>query len=195
MIRIALSRRFLLPLAIVLLFASCGEKQLHEARVEIVDPERHYYPVLQGEMLGVTYEIENVSEHTLFIQEVQTTCGCLVPLEELPLVVLPNRTGYLHLAFNTIKNTGYVDHYIWCYGNFTDSAYRELYFDTNVVPASDYIRDYEQLYREQPDEMIHMKDLINGRFTERGYYTDDSEEDPRATQQRENQQMMDDLLF
>lgn len=176
-------------------FVACGERQLKEAVVEIVDPDRHYYPVLQGEMMGVTYEIENISDATLFIQEVQTTCGCLVPTGDLPLVILPKRSGMLHLAFNTIKNTGYVDHYIWCYGNFADSAYRELHFDTNIVPAADYIRDYEQLFREQPDQAVQLKDLVNGKFNERGYYTDGSVEDPRATEQRENQQMMDDLLF
>lgn len=182
-------------LIIIIFFASCGDRQLQEAQVEFVDPYRHYYPVLQGEVLGVTFEIDNISENTLFIQEVQTTCGCIVPLDELPIVIFPKRSAFLHLAYNTNKNTGFVSHYVWCYGNFADSAYRELQFDTNIVPASDYIRDYEQLYREQPELPFTPKDLVNGKLTDRGYYTDESMEDPRAREQRENQEMMDEFLF
>lgn len=189
-------QKYFLPITVLLLLlASCGDRQLQEAHVEFVDPYRHYYPVLQGEVLAITYEIDNVSENTLFIQEVQTTCGCIVPLDALPIVIFPKRNAYLHLAYNTIKNTGSVEHYIWCYGNFADSAYRELRFDTNIVPSADYIRDYEQLFREHPELPFTPKDLVNGKLTDRGYYTGELYEDPRAEEQRENQEMMDNFLF
>ena len=93
------------------------DKKLKPASVILVDPVRHYYPVIQGEMMDVSYEFENTSDNPLFIQEVQTTCGCLVPKSELPIVVLPHKVGSIKLTFNTIKNTGYVNHFIYCYGN------------------------------------------------------------------------------
>ena len=141
--------------------------------VEIIDPKRHYYPVIQGELLGVTYEIENTSKDPLFIQEIQTTCGCVSPLDKLPIVILPKQTGKIHFKYNSTKNVGYVEHFAWLYGNFTDSTWRELQFDTNVVPPEDYTPDYEQLYRDVETGSITMKDLVDGRSTEKGYYTED----------------------
>ena len=160
-------------LSAILLLISC-EKELKPVHVVVVDPVRHYYPVIQGELMGVTYELENVDEDPLFIREVQTTCGCLVPRDELPIVILPHKSGFVHLDFNTIKNTGYVCHYVYCYGNFADSTYIELSFDTNVVPRADYIRDYEQLWTEQTNHKGSMREFIDGTTAQKGYYTEDA---------------------
>lgn len=173
-------------------FMSC-QRELDLASVEIPDRIRHYYPVIQGETLGVTYEIENTSKHTLFIREIQTTCGCLVPLDKLPIVVLPKRSAFIHLQFNSIKNTGYVEHYVWCYGNFADSMYRELRFDTNIVPPADYTRDYEVLIHEQATRTGSMRDWVEGESSEKGYYTDEG--DPRAKALEEMQQTFDSYAF
>ncbi|MCH5222145.1 MAG: DUF1573 domain-containing protein [Muribaculaceae bacterium] len=173
-------------------FVAC-EKKLGPVSVEIIDQVRHYYPVIQGEMMGITYEIENTSENTLFIREIQTTCGCLVPHDDLPIVILPKRKGFIHLGFNTIKNTGYVKHYVWCYGNFADSAWRELRFDTNVVPNADYTRDYEQLWHEQTTKTGSMRDFVDGKTSEKGYYTDEGI-DPRDQTNEKIQNFIDDLL-
>ena len=129
---------------------SC-DKRLKPASVLIAEPVLHLNPVPQGELLKILYEIENTSDNPLFIQEIQTTCGCIVPRNELPIVILPHKMGTIHLAYNTIKNTGYVDHFVYCYGNFEDDDHIELEFDTNVVPRADYIRDYEQLSSENPE--------------------------------------------
>ena len=160
-----------LILILLLLLVSC-EKELKPASYIVVDPVRHYYPVIQGQTLGVTYEIENTSDNPLFIQEVQTSCGCIIPRDDLPIVVLPHKSGFVHTDFNTIKNTGYVCHYIYCYGNFKDTTCIELQFDTNVVPNSDYIRDYEQLYMEQDKANHIIRDFVNGDEEHKGYYTD-----------------------
>ena len=132
----------------VLVFASCN-KRLKPASVLIADPVLHLNPVPQGEALKILFEIENTSNNPLFIQEIQTTCGCVVPRNDLPIIILPHKAGTVHLSFDTIKNTGYVDHFVYCYGNFEDSRYILLEFDTNVVPRADYIRDYEQLSNER----------------------------------------------
>ena len=175
-----------------LLYCSC-EKKLEPAEVEITDPYRHYYPVIQGELLGITYDVENVSDHPLFIQEIQTTCGCIIPQDKLPIVILPKQTGKIHLEYNSTKNTGYVEHYAWLYGNFTDSLHRELKFDTNVVPPSDYTRDYEELYHQVMTKSPEMKDLVDGKSTDKGYYTDPGV-NPREENQENIQKKVDKML-
>lgn len=168
-------------------------KQLMPAEVEVIDPIRHYYPVVQGEQLDINYEIENISDEPLVIQEIQTTCGCLIPADELPIVVLPNKSSRVHLTYDSSKNTGMVQHYVWLYGNFTDSTYRELSFDTNVVPPADYTRDYEELYHEKVMGHRSLHELVNGSASEKGYYTDFG--DPRAEEIKERQRKADQYAF
>ena len=175
-------------------FLVACEKKLLPATVVVVDPVRHYYPVVQGEFLGVTYELENTSDNPLFIQEIQTTCGCLVPRDELPIIVLPHKSNFVHVDFNTIKNSGYVCHYIYCYGNFKDTTCIELQFDTHVVPRSDYIRDYEQLWTEQGNSSRSIRDFVDGTTAQKGYYIEDYV-DPREEQKKSVQEAIDGLAF
>jgi len=188
------SYRYLVIITVIVLcFFSCSKK-LKPASVIVVDPVRHYYPVLQGEMMSIAYEIENTSGNPLFIQEIQTTCGCLVPRNQLPIVVLPHKSSAVLITFNTIKNTGYVDHFIYCYGNFQDSTYIELEFDTNVVPQSDYIRDYEQLWHEQSTGAGSLRDFVDGMPSQKGYYTD-TYVTPRTNFNEEVQEVVDEYAF
>lgn len=175
-------------------FFACKDKRLKQADVEIVDMDRHYYPVIQGEILPVTYEIKNDSKVPLVVQEIQTSCGCLIPFDDLPIMVLPGRSNKIRLGYNSIKNTGFVEHQVYLYGNFTDSAYRKLTFDTNVVPPADYTRDYEVLYHEQTEgPAIKIEDLVDGRSIEKGYYTDEHG-DNRENVRKERQEKVDELL-
>ena len=157
--------------ALLLLTLCACSKELLPAEVIITDPARHYYPVVQGELMGVNYEIENISENPLFIQEVQTTCGCLVARDDLPIVILPHKKGFVHLDFNTIKNNGYAEHFIYCYGNFKDGKMVELQFDTNVVPRADYFHDYEQLWKEEKADVAEKRSRDDGSYDDKGYYT------------------------
>lgn len=161
---------FLLMIFTLLTLYGC-QKELQPAEVIITNPSRHYYPVVQGEIMDIKYEIENISDNPLFIQEVQTSCGCVVERNDLPIVVLPHKKGFLNLYFNTIKNNGYVEHFIYCYGNFKDSSMIELHFDTNVVPPADYFHDYEQLWKEQKKNKgeKHIRD--NNNYDNKGYHT------------------------
>lgn len=187
--------KYLLILAVLMLVISSCNKNLRPATVIIVDPIRHYYPVLQGEMMTISFEIENTSSNPLFVQEIQTTCGCLVARNQLPLVVLPHKTTPVHLKFNTIKNTGYVDHFIYLYGNFKDTTCIELEFDTNVVPRADYIRDYEQLWHEQATEAGTLRDFVDGMPGQKGYYTEPTNITPRTRTNEEVQEVVDRVAF
>ena len=174
---------------------ACKDKNLKQASVTIEDIDRHYYPVIQGEILPISYTIENVSDVPLVIQEIQTSCGCRVPFDDLPILVLPNKKNTIRLGYNTIKNTGFVEHQVYLYGNFADSTYRLLTFDTNVVPPADYTRDYEVLYHEQHIERgpLKVEDLVDGTSNTKGYYTDD-EGDIRENTRRERQKKADEVI-
>lgn len=165
-----LTKTFAVLATMALMLLSCAEMPLKPAEVIIIDPIRHYYPVIQGEMMGITFEMENVSDNALFIQEVQTTCGCLVLRDELPIIILPHKRGQVHLEFNTIKNNGYVEHFVYCYGNFKDTTAVEMSFDTNVVPRGSNFRDYEEMWAEQSGSTLH--DIVDGTSGQKGYYTD-----------------------
>ena len=185
--------KYFIFIAIIGIIAGACERKLKQVDVEITDPHRHYYPVIQGELLGITYDIENTSDHPLFIREIQTTCGCMFNEDKLPIVILPKQTGKIHFTYNSTKNTGYVEHFAWLYGNFADSLYRELQFDTNVVPPVDYTRDYEELYHKVLTKSNDMKDLVDGHSTDKGYYTDEGI-DPRDQNRKETQKKVDKLV-
>ena len=188
------SLTYCLTVVTLLLFSACKEKKLEPATVLFIDPVRHYYPVVQGEILGITYDIENISDNTLFIQEIQTSCGCLIPRDELPIVVLPKKTGHLNLKYNSIKNSGYVRHQVYCYGNFADSSMVQLQFDTNVVPDAEYTHDYEELWHEQVSKSGSLRDLVDGDASQKGYYTDKNG-DPRENEIKRVQDAIDDIAI
>ena len=52
----------------------------------------------------------------------------------------------LLFKYDSFKNLGYARHQIRLYGNFDSSSVKLLEFDVNVVPSSDYVRDYEEVY-------------------------------------------------
>ena len=90
----------ILFLAVVVFpFSACKKKNLKAVEVAIEDVDRHYYPVIQGEILPVNYDIENISEDPLVIQEIQTSCGCLIPYDDLPIIILPNKKAYDAASF------------------------------------------------------------------------------------------------
>ena len=197
--RLSKAAAVLSMMAVALPFFSCKEKKLREVDVIIEDVDRHYYPVIQGEILPITYEIENPSDAPLVIQEIQTSCGCLIPFDDLPIVVLPNKKNTVRLGFNSNKNTGYVEHQVYLYGNFKDSTYRMLTFDTNVVPPADYTRDYEVRFHEQNERAQRkIEDLVDGDSNEKGYYTDekgDIRENTRKERQEKADKVVEDVMF
>lgn len=185
---------FILMMGTIVTFSSCKDKNLKEADVAIEDVDRHYYPVIQGEILPINYEIENVSDIPLVIQEIQTSCGCLIPFDDLPIMVLPGRKNTIRLGYNSIKNTGFVEHQVYLYGNFKDSTYRLLTFDTNVVPPADYTRDYEVLFHEQAEQgTLKVEDLVDGTAETKGYYTDEHG-DIRENTRKERQDKADRVI-
>lgn len=189
-----MNKKFLILFFLGALLSICAcHRELKPVDVEITDAKRHYYPVIQGELLGVTYEVENLSKHPLFINEIQTTCGCYINQDQLPIVIPANQKGKIHFTYNSTKNTGFVENFAWIYGNFADSTWRELQFDTNVVPPVNYTPDYEELWHQVETKAPSMKDLVDGKSTEKGYYTEE-DIDPRAQYREETQDEVEKII-
>lgn len=156
----------LIIIASVLMLASCRYKSGHKVPVTIEDPDRHYYPVVQGKELDVLYKVTNEGTYALFINEILTSNGTKVK-NQLPLVILPGRSAVVHLVYNSLRNMGKVDNYAMLYGNFKTGEYMMLNFDTHVVADADYLHDYEMLYED-----ASIRDATKGEASDRGYHTD-----------------------
>lgn len=60
--------------------------------VEVTDPVRHYFPILQGQTLELMFEVKNAGNNPLVITEIQTSCGCLVADRKSHIIVPPERS-------------------------------------------------------------------------------------------------------
>ena len=156
-------------IALALVFSSC-HKKVGSTTVEINDPNRHYYAILQGQELELLYTVLNTGEEPLIIKDIQPSCGCLIVDKEDHDIILPKKKGYVRLKYNSTKNVGYVKHYIRIYGNFASGGMVELQFDVNVVPDADYTRDYEELFRESNIKNGIVNEAVDGKESQRGYY-------------------------
>lgn len=167
-----------LLLLLPLLLASCS-KRVRPTSVEVKDPVRHYFPILQGQSLDLIFPVENTGDNPLVIHEIQTSCGCIIADRKSHIIVPPGRTQHVRLTYNSNKNVGEVNHTIWIYGNILPAGVVKLRFDVNVVPDAAYTRDYEELYREYNIKNGIVKELVDGKESEQGYYVDGSYEDAR----------------
>ena len=111
-----------------LLLVSCRDaSELYPpTTIKIIDPVRHYYPVVQGELFEINISVKNTGEHFLRAGE----------------------TGYIKIINDSKKNIGYVKHFIKIYGNFPNGE-TEVVFDYNVVPDALYTPDYEEIYSKE----------------------------------------------
>ena len=171
--------------------SSCRQ-ELKPAKYELVDNDRHYYPIRQGKTMDMMFEVRDIDENPLFIQEVQTSVGLTVQ-EEFPVVVLPHKSLLLRVTYDSTKHIGRVNHFINLFGNFersdgklVDTTMVTFNFDINVVPPSDYYHDYEQFYYED-DAKSTIRNAVDGADGARRYYMSDGRYDfSESGQEEEN---------
>ncbi|MFK7049309.1 MULTISPECIES: DUF1573 domain-containing protein [Flavobacterium] len=171
-----LFQKNLIAILPLLFFISC-EKEGQSTTIEVKDPQRHYFPVVQGEKLHIVFPVKNTGKNLLEIKEIQTSCGCIIADDSNIKNIVPQSTGYLHFEYDTNKNTGYVQHQIYIYGNFIPNNKIELNFDTHVVPSSLHSKDYEELYKEIQESSPDIDKLNYGLERQKNYYTGDKPEE------------------
>ena len=165
-------------LSILAVFISCNYKE-NLVDVEIVDPVRHYYPITQGQELNIIMELENKGDSPFKITDILTSCGCVVVKKGAFEVIPARSTGYIELIYNSNKNIGLVNHFIYIYGNLNKVDKIEANFDVHVVPDALYTPDYEELYKQEVEKNGGTKNMVEGKENHKGYYVslgDDQEE-------------------
>ena len=164
-------KRILPILAFALVLVSCSTR-VQYTTVEIKDPIRHYYPILQGQDLTVTVRVNNTGKVPLVVKDVQPSCGCIILESDHEFVVPPERSMYVTLHYDSRKNVGKVEHAIRFWGNISPGGMAEMRFDVNVVPDANYHHDYEELY-DKNESARKLKELTKGQSDTRvGYYVD-----------------------
>lgn len=159
---------FAFLLFLPVLFSACDLKD-RKTTLEVIDAERHYYPVLRGQQLDIVYKIQNTGNSPLFIDDIKTSCGCVL-VDEGSFKILPaGGKGFIKMKYDSSKNIGYVKHYVTIYANLENADKMELSFDLNVVSHALYTRDYEELYGEYKE-----KHLVDGDENNLGYYMGDA---------------------
>ncbi|MDR2221134.1 MAG: DUF1573 domain-containing protein [Flavobacteriaceae bacterium] len=150
-------------------FTGCNRTTQQKTLVEIVDNNRHYYPVQQGEEKTMVFALVNKGEHPFVLSDMLVSCGCIVVKKASIQHIPAGGEGKLVVKFDTTKNIGYVKHYITLYGNLMEKESIEVIFDLNIVPDAHYTKDYEELYKEYKGDTA--KDLVDG-LIDRDYYLD-----------------------
>lgn len=156
-------------LAIFVFVASCNYKE-NLVDVTIIDPVRHYYPIVQGQKLNIVVKLENKSDFPFKISDVLISCGCII-LKKGTLEVIPAQSsGIIELTYDSNKNIGLVNHFIYIYGNLKKVDKLVANFDVHVVPDALYTPDYEELYRKEVDSEGDTKNMVEENENGKGYY-------------------------
>ncbi|WP_026811677.1 DUF1573 domain-containing protein [Arenibacter latericius] len=156
---------------LITLFTILGcEVKDKETTLKIIDNNRHYYPILQGQELNVVYVVKNTGNSPFILSDIITSCGCIAAKKSSIKTIPPGGEGRLLLTYNSNKNIGYVQHHIAIYGNLAHTDKIELVFDLNVVPDSHYSKDYEELFQLERDKRL--EHMVESRENNRTYYLD-----------------------
>ena len=146
---------YILLLTVFPFFLSGCKKKVRPTTMVIKDSVRHYYPIKQGQQLDIMFTITNTGDAPLVISHI------IIPEEGI---------RQFKATYNSIKNIGEVVHRIRIFGNMLPNGKAELTFDVNVVPDADYTRDYEELFQEFNAKNGIVKEMVDGKESELGYY-------------------------
>lgn len=150
-------------------FTGC-KKELRPTTMTIKDSVRHYYPIKQGQQLDIMFTVTNTGNAPLVISEMQPSCGCIILDKKTHIIIPEDGVRQFKATYNSIKNVGEVVHRIRIFGNMLPEGKAELKFDVNVVPDADYTRDYEELFQEFNAKNGIIKEMVDGKESELGYY-------------------------
>lgn len=152
------------------LAAGCSNKN-GLTTVKIEDPERKYFPILQGQRQKINVKVYNTGDKPLKIYDVFPSCGCTVA--KFPESLIPvGEYGTIEMEYNSNKNIGYAGIYTVIKTN-TKEGSQNFFFEINVVPDPHYTKDYEELYNaDKENNQSLVKELVDGKNNQQGYITD-----------------------
>lgn len=165
------------PVLLVAAFAllpglSSCKKVVRPTTVWIPDSVRHYYAVVSGEKVNMTWLVRNTGEEPLVITDIQPSGSVdFNDKEHERRIIPPGGRQRLAFTFNSDKNIGYVRSVIRLFGNIAPMGVCSMVFDINVVPRADYVPDYEEVYSKQKQSLGSKAN--EGDENGKGYYVDE----------------------
>lgn len=164
----------LLILALFPLFLIGCKQELPLTSLEIEDPVRAYYPILQGQKQNIVVKITNTGENALKIKDVLPSCGCTV-VTFPKSAIRPGEHHFIEMEYNSNKNIGDVRIYTTILANTKEGSHTFV-FNINVVPNALYTPDYEELYHiEEKENKGFIQEMVEGKTNQRGYIIDSTE--------------------
>lgn len=167
-------KNIFLFISLILILSSCEFRKpsldkVKRTKMEVEDPERHYYPILRDSELNIAYKFYNRGAEPLIIYEVQASCGC-IKIDYPKGSIGQDDFGFITLSYDSAKNIGYVEFFITIVANTEKDVFTTVKFDLNVVTSPHYTKDYEEIYLQRRKEKLAGE--VDGDLTEQGYYTD-----------------------
>lgn len=168
-------KKIILIFMVALTLGSCEFRRpdldkVRKTKMEIVDPERHYYPILRGSELSTAYKIYNRGNEPLIIYDVQASCGC-IDIDFPSGSIGKDGFDFITLDYDSAKNIGYVEFYVTIVANTEKDVFTTIKFDLNVVTSPHYTQDYEEIFLKRRKENLGGE--VDGDLTQQGYYIDD----------------------
>jgi len=162
-------------IAVLILFSSCTLRKpdiekVKRTKMEIIDPERHYYPILRGSELTAAYKLYNRGDEPLIIYDVQASCGC-IEIDYPETSIGKDDFGFIILDYDSAKNIGFVEFFVTIVANTEKDIFTTIKFDLNVVTSAHYTQDYEEIYMQRRKENFGGE--VDGDLTQQGYYLDE----------------------
>lgn len=150
------------------------QKTLQPTTIEIKDPVRHYFPIVQGDELLINCQLTNTGDEDLAITSIQPSNFTISMISDMPGIIPAGKTETLTFVFHSEKNIGFTSHVIRFYGNIYGCEYDSLVFDTHIVRPTVDGSDYEEIYYKQKSDM---EVLVDGERGQKNYWTDDNIDD------------------
>lgn len=172
-------KKILIPIiALALTMVSCEKilrKTLAPTAVGIKDSIRHYYPIVLGDELSITCELENKGTEPLAITDIQPSNFSIELNSPMPSIIPPGGKEAVNFIFHSEKNVGFAEHKIRFFGNIVPDGVATLTFDTHIVRPTIDRSDYEEVYFDRKRDLFD--ELVDGELGQKGYWIDGSDED------------------
>lgn len=165
--------KFLLLFSLLLISFGC-RKVVGPTNIRIEDPDRHYLPILQGDILRMYWTLYNDGPEPLVISQIQPACSAISLDSKIPDIIISGDSLVMIFDFDTEKNVNMANHTIRLFGNIFPTGVTELTFDVNVVRPSVDNSDFEEHFFAPGIA----DDVKNGKHVRiNNYYTDVNSQD------------------
>lgn len=101
--------------------------------IEFDKISQEFGEVKQGQVVTATFRLKNKGKSPIILSNVQTTCGCTVPVWTREPIA-PGKTAEINATFNSAGKMGQQNKVITIYSN-AKNAQTQVSIVCNVVPA------------------------------------------------------------